>query len=72
MKKYCFNYSVVGTHTFLPVFVCVEAKNKFVAYVLCKRYLQKKNEGSKVKIWLKNYPDMVDKEFQTTRIPNIK
>lgn len=69
MKTYCFNYAVEGVYTIAPIFICVDSSNKFRAWLIAKKYLSKKNYGHKVQVWFKNYPDMIDKKFQSTRVP---
>lgn len=70
METYCFNYSVSGIRTFLPVYICCNGKNILQAFNLARKYLKEKNKGRTVKIWLRNYPQMIDKEFQTKTVPD--
>lgn len=70
MKTFCFNYAVEGVSTFLPLFICANGASQTEAYEIAKEYLSRINYPRKIQVWNKNYPDMVDKEFQSTRVPS--
>ena len=68
MKVFCFNYSIKGQHTFLPLFICARDESKRQAFAKCKKHLRKKYGFWKVKIYPKNYPISETPEFDTTFI----
>ena len=56
MKKYCFNYSIQGALTFLPLWICVEDSNHISAFMKAKKYL-KQTEKRNTKVHFKNFPE---------------
>ncbi len=69
MKTYCFNYSIEGEYTIAPVFICASGENKDIAWQIAMDYLCETNLDRKVTVWFKNFPDMIDKKFQSKRVP---
>lgn len=69
MKTYYFNYSIEGSKSFLPMFICVESSNQIVAWIKSKIYLSHTNVGKKIKVWFTNYPNAPDNNFPCEKVP---
>lgn len=54
MNYYCFNYSIKGIMSFLPMFISVCAPNKHKAITGAKKYLEIKYRRPAT-VYLKNY-----------------
>ena len=62
-KSYCFNYSVEGISTFLPVYIKAYGDSRQEAYDKALVYLMKENAPRRVKLYPKSYPNRCEERF---------